>query len=120
MADAAERTTRAGAEAFQRNAEGAKKRGRVGAEAASRIAQRSRNTFKVFGLNGEAAKETVQQSAGNMQAVIEIVLLSRAVSRMSQANGRAFVQTRVEQNQDHLDQLRECRSSQDRVALQTR
>jgi hypothetical protein len=46
----------------------------------------------------------------------DTALLSPAASNMSQAN---VVQLRVERNPNHLDQLRECRSLQDCVALQT-
>ena len=99
MVDAAERTTRAGAEA---------------------IAQRSMEQFsKMFGLSGEAASETVQQSANNMQAVIESASIVAGGLQDIAGEWMRFAQTRLEQNLDHLDQLRECRSLQDCVALQT-
>lgn len=99
MVDAAERTTRAGAEA---------------------IAQRSMEQFsKMFGLSGEAAGETVQQSANNMQAVIESASIVAGGLQDIAGEWMRFAQTRLEQNLDHLDQLRECRSLQDCVALQT-
>ena len=120
VADAAERTTRAGAETFQRNAEGAKETWQGGAEAASRIAQRSMEQLsKVFGLSGGTATETVQQSAGNMRAVMESSSVIAGGLQDVASEWMRFVQARVEQNLDHLDQLRECRSVQDCVALQT-
>jgi hypothetical protein len=120
MVDAAERTTRAGAEAFRRNTEGVKETLQGGAEAGSRIAQRSMEQFsKMFGLNGEAARETVQQSANNMQAVIESASIVAGGLQDIAGEWIRFAQTRLEQNLDHLDQLRECRSLQDCVALQT-
>jgi hypothetical protein len=120
MVDAAERTTRAGAEAFRRNAEGVKETVQGGAEAGSRIAQRSMEQFsKMFGLSGEAASETVQQSANNMQAVIESASTVAGGLQDIAGEWMRFAQTRLEQNLDHLDQLRECRSLQDCVALQT-
>jgi hypothetical protein len=120
MVDAAERTTRAGAEAFRRNAEGVKETVQGGAEAGSRIAQRSMEQFsKMFGLSGEAASETVQQSANNMQAVIESASIVTGGLQDIAGEWMRFAQTRLEQNLDHLDQLRECRSLQDCVALQT-
>jgi hypothetical protein len=120
MVDAAERTTRAGAEAFRRNAEGVKETVQGGAEAGSRIAQRSMEQFsKMFGLSGEAAGETVQQSANNMQAVIESASIVTGGLQDIAGEWMRFAQTRLEQNLDHLDQLRECRSLQDCVALQT-
>jgi hypothetical protein len=120
MVDAAERTTRAGAEAFRRNTEGVKETLQGGAEAGSRIAQRSMEQFsKMFGLNGEAARETVQQSANNMQAVIESASIVAGGLQDIAGEWIRFAQTRLEQNLDHLDQLRECRSLQDCVALRT-
>ena len=120
MVDAAERTTRAGAEAFRRNTEGVKETLQGGAEAGSRIAQRSMEQFsKMFGLNGEAAREPVQQSANNMQAVIESASIVAGGLQDVAGEWIRFAQTRLEQNLDHLDQLRECRSLQDCVALQT-
>ena len=120
MVDAAERTTRAGAEAFRRNTEGVKETLQGGAEAGSRIAKRSMEQFsKMFGLNGEAARETVQQSANNMQAVIESASIVAGGLQDIAGEWIRFAQTRPEQNLDHLDQLRECRSLQDCVALQT-
>ena len=113
MVDAAERTTRAGAEAFQRNTEGVKETLQGGAEAGSRIAQRSMEQFsRMFGLNGQAARETVQQSANNMQAVIESASIVAGGLQDVAGEWIRFAQTRLEQNLDHLDQLRECRSLQ--------
>ena len=40
-------------------------------EAASRITQRSMERFsKMFGLGGETAREALQQSSGNLQAIM--------------------------------------------------
>ena len=72
MSDAAERTARPGSEAFRRNAETVSSTWRNSGEAASRIAERSVDQFsKLFGLTGETARETMQQSASNVQALIE-------------------------------------------------
>ena len=99
VADAAERTTRAGAEAFQRNAEGAKETWQGGAEAASRIAQRSMEQLsKMFGLSGEAAREAVQQSSGNVQAVMESSSVIAGGLQDVASEWLHFVQLRVEQN----------------------
>jgi hypothetical protein len=120
VADAAERTTRAGAEAFQRSAEGAKETWQGGAEAASRIAQRSMEQLsKTFGLSGETAREAVQQSSDNVQAVMESSSVIAGGLQDVASEWMRFVQLRVEQNLDYLDQLRECRNLHDCVALQT-
>src|SRR5215471_1773786 len=68
MSDTAERTARAGTEAFRRNAETMSSTWRNSSEAATRIAERSVDQFsKLFGLTGDTARETMQQSAGNVQ-----------------------------------------------------
>ena len=72
MGDAAERATRASAETFQRNTDAAREAWQGGSEAAGRIAQRSMEQLtKIFGLGGETVIETLQQTSGNMQAVLE-------------------------------------------------
>src|SRR5215510_4751892 len=64
-ADQASQTSRTMSDAAERTA-------RASSEAASRIAERSVDQFsKLFGLTGETARETMQQSAGNVQALIE-------------------------------------------------
>ena len=70
-------------------------------------------------MSGETATETVQQSAVNMQAVMESCSIIAGGLQDVASEWMRFVQARVEQNLDHLDQLRECRSVQDCVALQT-
>ncbi len=120
MADAGERNARAGAETFQRNAEGVANTWKSGSEAASRIAERSMDQLsKVFGVSGESAMRTVQQSSGNMQAVMESTTIIAGGLQDVSGEWMRFAQNRMEQNLDHLDQLWSCRSIQDYLALQT-
>jgi hypothetical protein len=72
MSDAAENTARAGSEAFRRNAESIGRSWQESSQAATRIAERSMDQFsRLFGLSGDGARETMQQSAGNVQALID-------------------------------------------------
>jgi hypothetical protein len=121
MSDAAENTARAGSEAFRRNTESIGKTWRDSSQAATRIAERSMDQFsKLFGLSGDGARETMQQSAGNVQALIESSTV--VVSGLQSASGEwlRFVQNRIEENLDHFEELLGCRTPQECMALQTR
>jgi hypothetical protein len=121
MSDVGERTARAGAETFQRNAERMNASWRTGNEAANRIAERSMEQFnKLFGLSGETARQTVQQSSSNIQAMLEsTTILADGLQNMS-GEWLRFAQERLEQNMEHFDQLLGCRSPHEYLALQTR
>jgi phasin family protein len=121
MSDAAERTARPGSEAFRRNAETVSSTWRNSGEAASRIAERSVDQFsKLFGLTGETARETMQQSASNVQALIESSTF--VVDGLQNVSGEwmRFVQSRIEENLEHFEELLACRTPQECIALQTR
>lgn len=121
LSDAGERTARAGAETFQRNAERLNMSWRSSNEAANRMAERSMEQFsKLFGLSGETARQTVQQSSSNMQAMLEsTTILTDGLQDLS-GEWLRFARERLEQNMDHFDQLLGCRSPHDYIALQTR
>jgi phasin family protein len=121
MSDAAENTARAGSEAFRRNAESVSRSWRESSQAATRIAERSMDQFsKLFGLTGNGARETMQQSAGNVQALIDSSTV--VVNGLQNASGEwvRFIQDRIEENFDHFEELLSCRTPQECMALQTR
>jgi len=121
LSDASERTTRAGTEAFQRNAERLNVSWRSGSETANRIAERSMEQLtKLFGLSGETARQTVQQSSSNMQAMLESTTIVADGLQELSSEWLRFAQERLEQNMEHLDQLLGCRSPHEYLALQTR
>jgi phasin family protein len=121
LSDAGERTARAGAEAFQRNAEHLNMSWRSGNEAANRFAERSIEQFnKLFGLSGQTARQTVQQSSSNMQAMLESTTIIADGLQDLSGEWLRFAQERLEQNMDHFDQLLGCRSPHEYIALQTR
>lgn len=119
--EASERMAHAGAEGFQRNTERLTHSWRSGNEAASRIAGRSLEQFtKLFGLSGETARQTVQQSSSNVQAIFEsTTIIADSVQELSGEWFR-FAQERLEHNMDHFDELLGCRTPHEYVALQTR
>lgn len=121
LSEASERTTRAGTEAFQRNAERLNMSWRSGSETANRIAERSMEQLtKLFGMSGQTARQTVQQSSSNIQAMLEsTTIIADGLQELS-GEWLRFAQERVQQNMDHLDQLLGCRSPHEYLALQTR
>lgn len=120
VADAAERTGRAGAEAAQRSSERVLSSWRSGTDAANRITEQSLDRWaKMFGFTGDTARQTMQQSSGNIQAMLETTtIISDGLQDLS-GEWLQFAQDRAQQNLEHFDRLLECRSLQDWMALQT-
>jgi hypothetical protein len=74
---------------------------------------------KVFGITGDTARETLQQSSGNIQAVLEsTTIIADGLQRIS-GEWMRFAQQGIEQNMERLEQLQACRSVQELMALQT-
>ena len=119
-AAAGERATRATGEATLHNVEKLSQTWQSGSEAASRIVGRSVDQFsKMFGLSGENARRAVQQSSGNLQAVMEgSSIIADGLSNVS-GEWMRFTQNWVEQNLENLDHLRECRTLQDCLTMQS-
>jgi hypothetical protein len=119
IGDATERTTRAGAATFQRNAESASKVWQNGGEGAARIAQRSTEQLsKMLGLSGATVRDAVQQTSENLQAVAESTSIMAGGLQDVAGEWMRFAQERVEQNLDHLDRLGQCRTLHDCLTLQ--
>ena len=94
---------------------------RNSSEAATRIAERSVDQFsKLFGLSGDTARETMRQSAGNVQALLESSTF--VVDGLQNVSGEwmRFVQNRIEENLEHFEEFLACRTPQECLALQTR
>jgi phasin family protein len=115
-----ERTTRASSEATLHNVEKLSQTWQSGSEAASRIVGRSVDQLsKMLGLSGETARRAAQQSSGNLQAIVEgSSIIADGFSNVS-GEWIRFTQNWVEQNLENLDHLRECRTLQDCMTLQT-
>jgi phasin family protein len=120
MSATAESTARAGVETAQRNSERMLTSWRSGTDAANRIAERSLDQFyRMFGFTGDTARQTLQQSSGNMHAMLETTtILADGLQDVSGEWGQ-FVQGRTEQILEHFDRMLECRSLQEWMALQT-
>jgi len=119
-AAAGERTTRASSEATLHNVEKLSQTWQSGSEAASRLVGRSVDQLsKMLGLSGETARRAVQQSSGNLQAIMEgSSIIADGFSNVS-GEWIRFTQNWMEQNLENLDHLRDCRTFQDCMTLQT-
>ena len=120
MADATEHTIRSGVETVERNSGRLLSSWQSGTDAANRIAEQSLAQFtKMFGLSGDTASQTLQQSSDNLQALLQTTSivadgLQGLFGELSQ-----FVQDRAEHNLEVLDKAMTCRSPHEWVALQT-
>lgn len=121
MSNTAEQTARAASKAFRQNAETFSSTWRESSEAANRIAERSMDQFsKICGLRGDNARQSVQQSATSVQTLLDSSTV--VASGMQNVSGEwmRFVQKRVEENLRNFDDLMNCRSIPDCMAIQTR
>jgi len=120
MSEAAERTARTGAETMQRNSDRFMNSWRSGADAASQIAERSFDRWsKMFGLTGDRTTQAIQQSSGNVHAMLETsTIIADGLQDLS-GEWMQFAQRRAEHNLEHVDRLMGCRSLQDCMAVQT-
>ena len=120
MADASERTARIGADSARRSAESAEAMWRDGTEAASRIAQRSVDQLtKMMGMSGNAIRENVERTSENMQAVFQSSTDIAGGLQDVTGEWMRCAQNQVEHNLDHMEELGQCRTLHDYVALQT-
>lgn len=120
ISEAAERTARTSAEAIRRNAENLSENWRSSSETAGRMAERSMDQFtKMLGLSGETARQTMQRSSGNLQALIESTTIIAGGLQNVSGEWMRFAQTRFEDNLDRFDELMACRTVYDCLALQT-
>jgi len=121
VSEETERAARTGADTLQRNTDRLNASWKSGSEAANRMAERSMEQFRnLFGFGGEAGRQTMAQSSGNLQAVVESTSLVADGMQDVSAEWLRFAQDRMEQNMEHFDQLLMCRGPHDYVALQTR
>lgn len=121
MSEAAERAGRAASAALQRNTETLSNTWRSSSEAASRIAERSMEQFaNLFGLTGDNARQSIENSSNSVQALIESSTV--LASGMQNVSGEwiRFCANRVEENLKSFEELMSCRTIHDCFALQTR
>jgi hypothetical protein len=120
MSDEAQRTVQTGAAAAQRNSERFLDSWRSNANAANQIAGRSFAKFtEMFGVTGDTAREAMQQSSTNVQAMFETTTLIADSWQDMSGEWANFMQARAERNLEHFDRLMRCRSLHEWLASQT-
>jgi hypothetical protein len=65
----------------------------------------------MFGLGGETAREALQQSSGNLQAIMESTTVIASGLHEVTEEWMRFAQERVENNLNHLDSFGELPQS---------
>jgi hypothetical protein len=121
MSETAERASRVAAEALRRNADVFSTTWRTSSEAAGRIAERSMEQFaNLFGFTGDTARQSVQNSTGSVQALIDSSTVFASGIQNASGEWMRFSQEHVERNLKSFDELMSCRTVQDCLAVQAR
>jgi hypothetical protein len=119
MSETAERASRAASEAVRRNAETFSNTWRTSSEAASRIAERSLEQFSnLLGLNGDNARESVQESAASVEALLDTSTIITSGMQNVSGEWMRFVQNWVEENLNRFDEMMSCRTVPECFAMQ--
>jgi hypothetical protein len=121
MSETAERASRAASEAVRRNADAFSNTWRTSSEAASRIAERSVEQFSnLLGLNGDHARESIQESAASVQALLDSSSVVTSGIQNVSGEWMRVLQNRVEENLKKFDQIMGCQTVHDCFAIQAR
>jgi phasin family protein len=120
MAEAGERTARAGAEAMGHNSEYLRHAWQSGSEMAGRLTERSVDQFaRAFGMSGDNAEQTTQQTVRNFEALLHSgTILAGGMQNVSRELVD-FMHNRMEQNMEHVEALMRARTIQDAIAAQS-
>ena len=120
VSDEAQRAAQTGADAAQRNSERFLNSWRSGTDAANQFAGRSLAKWtEMFGVTGDSARQAVQQSSSNVQAMYETTTLIAGGLQELSGEWVNFFQARAQRNLEHFDRLVQCRSFQEWMASQT-
>src|SRR5919206_4536209 len=119
-ANASQQIAQASAEIAQSSAETVRQIVQSGLNVATQTAERSVEQFTwIFGLSGERAEETAQQSSRNIKAIAECnAVLAQGFQNISR-EWASLAQDQLRRNLDAFNALLRCRSLQDVVAVQS-
>jgi hypothetical protein len=119
-ADAGAGATRAGADMIARNAETIEQAWQSGSEMAAQLTERSMEQFaRAFGITGESAQHATQQSARNLESIVQSsAILAGGVQNISR-EWLDFARKRVQQNLQRVDALVNCRTPHELLAAQS-
>ncbi len=120
VTDASDHAARASAEIAQSNAETVRQIMQSGLSVATQAAERSVEQFTaIFGLSGERAEETAQQSSRNIKAIAECnAVLVRGFQDISR-EWASLAQDQLQRNLDAFNAVLRSRSWPDLVAAQS-
>src|SRR5262249_10365474 len=119
-ADAGEDATRIGAGVFRQNADVCRNGWMSSIDITTKMMQLSADQFGLaFGWSGNDAQSAMQQSASNLEAVMQsTAAIGHGVSAMS-LEWFQIVRERMESNIDRLNELWRCRTPQDWLTVQS-
>ena len=119
-AEASQQAARASAEIAKSNAETVRQIMQSGLSAATQAAERSVEQFTwFFGLSGEQAEETAQQSSRNIKAIAECnAVLAQGFQNLSR-EWASLTQDQLRKNLDAFNAVLRARSWPDLVAAQS-
>jgi phasin family protein len=119
-AEASASATRAGADMVARNTEVVEQAWQSGSEMASQLTERSMDQFaRAFGISGEGAQQATQQSARNLESIVQSgTILAGGIQNISR-EWLAFMQKRMQQNLRRVDALASSRTPQELLAVQS-
>jgi phasin family protein len=120
-ADASERAARIGLEVVQRNNEAAQQVWDASAKMASRLTHQSANQLgRIFGLSGDEAQKTLQDTVKNIDVLNESNGVVLSASKDLTREWLDITRSVMEHSMSHSDGFLRCRTPQDFFELQTR
>ncbi len=118
--EAGQEVARAGADLFQQNAQALQTALRFGLDMTTAAMGRSTDQLsRGLGLSGDEVQEAAERSARNAATILHSsTAVAKGMSGMSQEYF-AFVRHQMESGMDRMNQLWQCRTPQDIVAVQS-
>jgi len=116
-AEASAGATRASADMIARNAETVEQAWQSGSEMAAQLTERSIDQIaRAFGISGESAQHATQQSARNLESIVQSgTILAGGLQNISR-EWVDFTRKRIQQNLQHVDALANCRTPHELIA----
>src|SRR5262249_21185649 len=108
------------AEVMEHNSEYLRHAWQSGSEMAGRLTERSMDQVaRAFGMSGENAQQTTQQTVRNFEALLQSSTILMGGMQNVSRELVDFMQNRMEHNVEHLEALMGARTMQDAIAAQT-
>jgi hypothetical protein len=119
-AEAGEEVARASADLLKQNAETLQEAWRFGLNMTTAVMGRSTDQLgRTLGLSGEGAQEATERSARNAQTILYSTTTATKVMSGMSRECFELLRHQIETSMDRMNQLWNCRTPQDVVALQS-